>query len=212
MKLYFFDLYGRTEQIRMALYLSKIEYEDVRLTPEEMKAMKADLEFGQVPMLELDDGTKLVQSEAILNYVLSLSDVLQPSDPMERYNGSCTAAVLTEDFAGKHKNALKSYYIPSSEAKHASMVQVIDANWPNTANHLARRLPADKPFIGGEKLNIYDIKLAGYLVHMLRYHKCPVPEVQAKMWEQCPERLQKYVTDFQENMKEYLEKRPDCAY
>ena len=46
MKLYFFDLYGRTEQIRMALYLSKIEYEDVRLTPEEMKAMKADLEFG----------------------------------------------------------------------------------------------------------------------------------------------------------------------
>ena len=140
-------------------------------------------------MLELDDGTKLFQSEAILNYVLSLTDILEPSDPLERYHGSCTASVLTEDFAGKHKNALKSYYIPSSEAKHASMAAVIDANWPSTAQHLARRLPADKKFIGGDKLNVYDIKVAGYLEHMLRYKNCPVKDVQSKMWEQSPERL-----------------------
>ena len=92
------------------------------------------------------------------------------------------------------------------------MVQVIEANWPKTAGHLARRLPADKKFIGGDKLNVYDLKVAGYLVHLLKYHACPVPDVQAKMWEQSPERLQKYINDFQEEMKEYLEKRPDCAY
>ena len=105
MKLHFLDYYGRTETIRMALYLSKIEFEDIRLSADEMKAMKPELEFGQVPQLTLDDGTKLVQSEAILNYVLTLKDAdhLQPADPMERYHGECTAAVLADDFAGKHK-------------------------------------------------------------------------------------------------------------
>ena len=47
-------------RITTMLQLLKIDYEDIRMTNEEMKAMKPELEFGQVPMLELDDGTRLV--------------------------------------------------------------------------------------------------------------------------------------------------------
>jgi len=55
-KLYYFDIYGRAEPIRMLLWHAKIEYEDVRIGPSELAGLKADgkLEFGQVPVIEHD--------------------------------------------------------------------------------------------------------------------------------------------------------------
>ena len=48
MKLYYFDVYGRAEAIRMLLNHAKVEFEDVRFQKEEWPKMKAelDLEFG----------------------------------------------------------------------------------------------------------------------------------------------------------------------
>jgi prostaglandin-H2 D-isomerase / glutathione transferase len=71
-KLYYFDLYGRAEPIRWAFVLAGVEFEDIRVTGDSWKALKEEdgkLEFGQVPMLELDDGTKLCQGDAILEYL-----------------------------------------------------------------------------------------------------------------------------------------------
>ena len=70
-KLYYFDLYGRAEPLRMAMVYCGVQFEDVRLTGDSFKTLKesGSLEFGSVPMLELDDGTKLVQGGAILEYL-----------------------------------------------------------------------------------------------------------------------------------------------
>lgn len=56
MKLYYFDVYGRAEPIRMLLNHKKIEFEDVRINKEQMLAMKeaGNLEFGQLPVVEFD--------------------------------------------------------------------------------------------------------------------------------------------------------------
>merc|ERR1712166_452268 len=90
-KLYYFAIYGRAEPIRMALTLGGVEFEDHRVNHEESKALKESgkLEFGQMPMLELDDGTCLCQGAAILNYLNSsiCKDGLQQSDDaLANYN------------------------------------------------------------------------------------------------------------------------------
>jgi glutathione S-transferase len=86
MKLYYFDVYGRAEPMRMALHKYGVQFEDVRLTPEQFGELKTTgkLEYGQVPALELDDGTMLCQSAAIQRYIeLKYSD--NDQDPMLAY-------------------------------------------------------------------------------------------------------------------------------
>ena len=60
-KLYYFDIYGRAEAIRMLLTHAKVEFEDHRINGEQLGELKAEgkLEFGQIPMLE-HDGKYLV--------------------------------------------------------------------------------------------------------------------------------------------------------
>ena len=57
MKLYYFDLFARAEQIRMLLWHAKAEFKDVRLSEAEFGKLKGEgktLEFGQVPILEIE--------------------------------------------------------------------------------------------------------------------------------------------------------------
>ena len=58
--LYYFDLYGRGEPIRMLLSHAKVEFEDRRLTNEEFAQMRENgsLPSGQVPLWE-DDGRQV---------------------------------------------------------------------------------------------------------------------------------------------------------
>ena len=55
-KVYYFDIYAKAEPIRMLLNHAKVEFEDVRMTQEQWPAIKQELnlEFGQVPAVELD--------------------------------------------------------------------------------------------------------------------------------------------------------------
>ena len=61
MKLEYFGLHGRAQMIRMALHHCNVEFEDALLTFPEFGAKKAagEYEYGQVPVLHLDDGTTL---------------------------------------------------------------------------------------------------------------------------------------------------------
>lgn len=70
-KLYYFDAYAKGEAIRMAFILSGVEFEDHRITHAQVKEFSDEgkLEFNQVPMLELDDGTRMCQAAAILKYL-----------------------------------------------------------------------------------------------------------------------------------------------
>ena len=71
MKLYYFDIYGRAEFIRMLLKHAKQPYEDVIVTHDSIKDLKTQglLEFGQVPMLTTTDGKNISQSWSILRYL-----------------------------------------------------------------------------------------------------------------------------------------------
>lgn len=82
LKLYYFDIQGKGEPIRLLAAYANIALEDYRFSSrEEFMALKADgtLPFGQVPLLEVDGREKLVQSAAILRYLAQLGG-LHPTD------------------------------------------------------------------------------------------------------------------------------------
>lgn len=73
LKLHYFRGYGRAEAIRLALTYAKVPYENVYYAfggEDHQKAKTSgNLEFGQFPVLELQDGKFLAQSFSILRYV-----------------------------------------------------------------------------------------------------------------------------------------------
>ena len=74
LKLIYFDIPGKAEAIRLALYFQDLKFEDYRFKDrEEFMAMKTsgELPFGQVPAL-LVDGNMLIQSAAILRCLRAL--------------------------------------------------------------------------------------------------------------------------------------------
>ncbi|KAK5970795.1 Glutathione S-transferase [Trichostrongylus colubriformis] len=67
-KLTYFDGRGAAEVIRQLFVLAGQEYKDVRLTHEEWPKHKAEMPFGQLPVLEVD-GKQLPQSFAIVRFL-----------------------------------------------------------------------------------------------------------------------------------------------
>lgn len=83
-KLYYFDIAGRGEPIRLACAYGNVPFEDIRTTREEFAAMKESgkLPFGQLPVVELADGKVLAQTVAIMRFVGKQSG-LYPPDPVQ---------------------------------------------------------------------------------------------------------------------------------
>jgi len=88
LKLYYFDMVGKGEPIRLMCAYLGMTLEDIRFKDyNDFLQLKeaGKLPFGQVPLLEVDQGDgkvhHLVQSSAILSYLGKLGG-LYPSDPI----------------------------------------------------------------------------------------------------------------------------------
>lgn len=85
LKLYYFDIKGKGEPIRLLAAYSGLELEDYRFEGRDhFMKLKEDgtLPFGQVPLLEVDGKDKLPQSAAILRYLSRIAG-LYPEDPIQ---------------------------------------------------------------------------------------------------------------------------------
>jgi len=83
LKLYYFDLKGKGESIRLICAYSGLKLDDHRfVSRDEFLAMKegSRLPFGQVPMLEVDGKVAMVQSSAIMRYLGKLSGLYPMKD------------------------------------------------------------------------------------------------------------------------------------
>ena len=109
MKLSYFEWYGDAEAIRMMLSHAGIEFEDHRVLKEEWATMKDETHFGDLPILELDDGTKLYKCGPIVNYVANLCG-FEPTDPMQLYkSGMLYETIFIDMLFAKFPKAMFGY-------------------------------------------------------------------------------------------------------
>ncbi|KAG7357561.1 glutathione S-transferase, N-terminal domain containing protein [Nitzschia inconspicua] len=102
LKLYYFDIKGKGEPIRLLCAYAGIDIEDYRfVTRDEFLAMREGtrLPFSQVPMLEVDGKHSLVQSCAIMRYLGKLGG-LYPVDPIQAAKVDALMEQETDTFIG----------------------------------------------------------------------------------------------------------------
>lgn len=71
LKLYYFDLPGKGEPIRLACSYGNLPFSDIRVNGEQFQEMKSlgELPYGQLPVIEVAPGKFVGQSAAILRFV-----------------------------------------------------------------------------------------------------------------------------------------------
>ena len=205
MKLYYFDIYGRAESIRFLAAHAKIQLETVVVNGESMAALKESgkLEFGQVPMLEVD-GKHLAQSWAILRF-LGRQHGYYPSDPETAYQIDSTIDAV-EDYLGAY---FKFNFEQDAERKKAAKETFMTKFLPNWLNAIEKRITknSSQKYIVGDKMTIADFALGAVGFNVLLNEANPT---YAETWEIVKDRevLKAYATHQREELKEYLTTRP----
>ncbi|EFJ52619.1 hypothetical protein VOLCADRAFT_85784 [Volvox carteri f. nagariensis] len=82
LKLHYFELPGRAETCPLCLTIGKVPFKEIIYDANKWPDHKPRMPFGQVPVLELEDGRMLTQSSAIDRYVAKLAG-LYPDDPLQ---------------------------------------------------------------------------------------------------------------------------------
>lgn len=86
-KLTYFQIEAAAEKVRLAFVMTGTEFEDCRVPFPEWAALKPTTPYGQLPIMEVDDGgakTTLAQSNAMMKWAcrkFDTTDTLYPSDP-----------------------------------------------------------------------------------------------------------------------------------
>ena len=205
MKLYYFDIYGRAEAVRMLAAHAKLPLENVILTGESLAELKTTgvLEFGQVPMLEVD-GKHLVQSWAILRF-LGRQNGYYPTDVETAYGVDSTIDAV-EDYI---TNYFKFNFEADAERKKTAKEAFLTKFLPNWLNAIEKRISNNttQKYIVGDKITIADFALAALGFSFLLNEANPT---YAETWEIVKDRevLKAYATGIKEELKEHLANRP----
>jgi prostaglandin-H2 D-isomerase / glutathione transferase len=84
LKLYYFNIPGKGEAIRLACAYGDVPLEDHRMHADEFVELKkaGKLAFGQVPALGVDDDVMLFQSASIMRYIGKLAGLYPKDDDL----------------------------------------------------------------------------------------------------------------------------------
>lgn len=152
-KLIYFDApVSRGEECRLALHLAGIDFEDARITGAAWPAMKEQMPYGGLPVLELPGRPALAQSNAILVYI-GRQYGLHPADDFE--------AALHEGMM-QHVEDLRASVTPTirmdDAEKRVARETLVAGFLPAWASHAERNISGG-PFLSGGKIHVVDLKL-----------------------------------------------------
>ena len=167
-------------------------------------------------MLELDDGTRLVQTEPILEYLNAAlcKDALQQNDdPLVQYNASCLKAYYLYDF-------LVKIFFPTllapAEKKEEMMQALIKEHVPKLMDHTERKLP-DTKFLLGDKMGQQDLDIAVFFTNMYQKKEDDKLKDLKETFDKIlndgqHNKLLAYVNNLREVLKDHLASRPVCSF
>ena len=152
-KLIYFDApVSRGEECRLALHVAGIDFEDVRIKTADWPAMKAQMPYGALPVLEMPGHPPLAHSTALL-VLIGRRHGLHPADDFEaaRHEGMMQHV---EDLRAKVSPTIRMGEAEKKTAREALVADFLPA-WAAAAE---RNIPGG-PFFAGAKLHVVDLKL-----------------------------------------------------
>ncbi|MEE8514252.1 MAG: glutathione S-transferase [Gammaproteobacteria bacterium] len=192
LKLTYFDFHGgRGEPARLAMFMGGIEFEDRRVPLAEWPAVKAEMPFHAVPVLEVD-GKTLTQSNAINRYVGKLAG-LYPSDPWQA--ALCDEVMDTvEDIVNE---VVATFTIENEEEKRAARQALADGPLRFYLERLQTRLEqTGGEYFADNRLTVADLKVFVWIQNLrsglLDYIPTDLPDRIAPLLVEHLERVNKH--------------------
>ncbi|GMT35435.1 hypothetical protein PFISCL1PPCAC_26732 [Pristionchus fissidentatus] len=154
-KLVYFNLMGRAEPIRLIFAQAGVAFEDQRIDRAEWVAMKSQMPYGQLPVLEINGGQKLSQSRAIERYLAKKFD-LAGKDEWEQAKVD-EMVMGVEDLLVK----LQPWFNEKSEAKKIEIFRtLVDEEIVPFLTRYEKFLDANGTgFFVGDKITLADLSL-----------------------------------------------------
>lgn len=153
-RLTYFDFAGsRGEECRIALHLAGIDFDDVRVKSADWAALKESMPFGAMPVLQMPGKAPLAHSNAILVFI-GRQHGLHPVDAFEAARHEAVMCAVEE----LRHTITPTLRISDPEQKRTAR-EALAANELATWGSQVERQLDDGPFVGGQSLQVSDIKL-----------------------------------------------------
>lgn len=191
---------GRAEPIRLLLNHAGVQFTDKRFNMQEWRTNKKEMAGKKIPNLELDDGTKIGQSVAILRY-LGKKYGYYPEDPLEAHKVDYLIDCYNDKFLGIALNSalpLQLIESPFSIPSNKAIPQWLDFLEPYLDNG---------KFLCGDKLTIADFLIGGLYVNTIINDKALFgKEKWTELMKEYPN-FKNYGERFREANEQYLDAR-----
>jgi glutathione S-transferase len=156
-KVTYFDFSGsRGEEVRLALWLAGVDFEDNRIEPSSWPELKPKTPFGSLPVLEIEGRPPLAQCNAILVYV-GREHGLHPKDNWEAARHEALMCAV-EELRGVVVPVLR---IKDPEASVAARKELAEGYLTRWGAFVEAQLDQNHggPFVAGTEISVADLKL-----------------------------------------------------
>ncbi|CAF3014101.1 unnamed protein product [Rotaria sp. Silwood2] len=205
LKLYYFDIRGRAEIIRLILAAANRPYNDIRFDYSQWLEYKPKMLIGQIPVLEFADKTQLTQSLTIARYVAHETGL---GGKTNLESAKMDAVVDTQRDMNEMLYALIDFEKQDFKNMH-EVTKFINENLGRHCDNLTKLKNAysknDKYFVGNE-LSWADLFVYNSIDDLFRF----LPQVKDKFDNQFKGLFDTIHNT--ENLKKYLNQRPKTVY
>ena len=153
-RLTYFDApVSRGEECRLALHLAGVDFEDNRIQSSAWPALKEQMPYGALPVLELPGHPPFAQTNAIL-VLIGRRHGLHPSDDFE----AARHEAMMQHVEELRHNVSPTLRMGDAEKK-AAREGLVAGFLPAWGKAAERNLASAGPFFGGATIHVVDIKL-----------------------------------------------------